>query len=96
MRDNSHKLVVTRAILHTALYPVLAFIVRRGYGLEVFTSSILKFLFCANVLFMVGAWYESHLIAKGTPYTTRDIVKCLLFTMLFMVFLEFWNIIIAP
>ena len=44
---------------------------------------------------MVGGWYESILIAKGQAYDERDIVKCLLFTVVFMVLLEFWNIFIG-
>ena len=95
MTDNSHGMVVTRAIIHTALYPVLALMIRRWYGFEVLTSSVLKFFFYSNVLLMVGGWYESVLIAKGQPYDEKDIVKCLLFTILFMVLLEFWNIFIG-
>lgn len=86
--DNSHRLVVTRAILHTALYPILAHIIRLWYGREIFTSSIMKFFFYGNVLFMVGAWYEAILIAKRVDYDERDVVKCLLFTLLFLVLLE--------
>lgn len=88
-------MIITRAIIHTALYPVLAHTLRLWYGVEVLISSILKFFFYSNVLLMVGGWYESWLIAKGQPYDERDIVKCLLFTLLFMVLLEFWNIFIG-
>ena len=88
MTDNSHRRIVTRTILHTALYPVLAYMLGRWYGFEVFTSSVLKFFFCSNVLLMVGGWYESILIAKGKDYDERDVVKCFLFTLLFMVLIE--------
>ena len=88
-------MIITRAIIYTALYPILAFIIRRWYGFDVLTSSVLKFFFYSNVLLMVGGWYESVLIAKGQAYDERDIVKLLLFTVLFMVLLEFWNIFIG-
>ena len=95
MTDNSHGMVVTRAIIHTGLYGILWRLIELYYGRVLVTNSILKFLFYGNLLLMVGAWYESYLIAKGHDYDERDIVKLLLFTVLFMVLLEFWNIFIG-
>ncbi len=88
MTGNSHRMIINRTILHTALYPILAHSLRLWYGFEIIRSSVLKFFFYTNVLLMVGGWYESTLIAKDQEYDERDIAKALLFTVLFMTLVE--------
>jgi len=89
MRYNSHEMKIIRAVIHTALWWPLYWIVRNYYGYVPIANVIIKFLVYSNTFFMCGGWYQAINIVKGREYTEKDLVKFYLFVILGFVLLEF-------
>ena len=89
MRYNSHELRIIRAVIHTALWGPLYWIVGKYYGYVPIASVIIKFLVYSNTFLMCGGWYQAINIVNGREYTEKDLVKFYLFVILGFVLLEF-------
>ena len=90
MRYNSHEMKIIGAIIHTALWWPLYWVVRNYYGWYTpIANVIIKFLVYSNTFLMCYCWYLSINIAKGREFTEKDEVRFCLFIILGFVLIEF-------
>jgi hypothetical protein len=82
----SHRTIITRALIHTALWwPCwwLSQWVRGPIG-----ATLGKLVFYMNNFYMALFWYFIYSIAKGSELAPRDVVKYLAFWLTIHVIME--------
>lgn len=86
----SHRTIITRALIHTALWWPCLWLNEwiLGLGIHDLVATVAKLIFYVNNFWMVLFWYFIHSIAKGTEPTPKDIVKYLAFWLAIHILME--------
>ena len=91
MDGKSQSMIVTRAIIHTALWWPLWMGWVRLAPMGVAWSVIFKFLNEVNTFYMVIYWAVARSIAIGSPMSDRDQVKLALWVLFCFILMEFFT-----
>lgn len=86
----SHKTIITRALVHTALWWPCWWLNEwiMGLGIHALGLTLGKLIFYANGFFMTLFWFLAYSIAKGTKPTDKEIVKYLFFWLIIHIIME--------